>query len=132
MNAIAAKCKEEKHHPEWVNVCPPNPPPTIHLIFPQVYNTVFIRWTTHDLPGLTSKDIRMATFCDEEATMHKEIVGAPQEVVNEVTEYEELHKFARYADIASEFEKMKPDHVRAEEENAHGEEVGGEKLIKST
>ncbi|TGO61987.1 hypothetical protein BCON_0023g00470 [Botryotinia convoluta] len=58
MNAIAAKCKQEKHHPEWVNI----------------YNKVFIRWTTHDLPGLTATDILMATFCDEQATIHKEIM----------------------------------------------------------
>lgn len=30
----------------------------------QVYNTTFIRWTTHSPRGLTDKDIEMAGLCD--------------------------------------------------------------------
>lgn len=30
----------------------------------QVYNTTFIRWTTHNPRGLSDKDIDMATTCD--------------------------------------------------------------------
>lgn len=33
----------------------------------QVYNTTFIRWTTHSPSGLSHKDITMARFCDEKA-----------------------------------------------------------------
>ncbi|TEY74960.1 hypothetical protein BOTCAL_0067g00160 [Botryotinia calthae] len=67
MNAIAAKCKQERHHPEWVNI----------------YNKVFIRWTTHDLPGLTATDILMATFCDEQATIHKEVYSISENTQHE-------------------------------------------------
>ncbi|TGO36451.1 hypothetical protein BHYA_0124g00120 [Botrytis hyacinthi] len=72
MNAIAAKCKQERHHPEWVNI----------------YNKVFIRWTTHDLPGLTATDILMATFCDEQATIHKEVYNVSKEPLSENTQHE--------------------------------------------
>ncbi|TGO29086.1 hypothetical protein BPAE_0019g00620 [Botrytis paeoniae] len=74
MNAIAAKCKQERHHPEWVNI----------------YNKVFIRWTTHDLPGLTATDILMATFCDEQATIHKEVHNITKEPLSENTEHEKF------------------------------------------
>lgn len=33
----------------------------------KVYNTTFIRWTTHSPPGLSAKDVLMAKFCDEKA-----------------------------------------------------------------
>jgi 4a-hydroxytetrahydrobiopterin dehydratase len=49
MDRVAAECKTARHHPEWANV----------------YNTVFIRWTTHEPKGLSEKDVRMAGFCDE-------------------------------------------------------------------
>jgi 4a-hydroxytetrahydrobiopterin dehydratase len=49
MDRVAAECKSAKHHPEWANV----------------YNTVFVRWTTHVPRGLSEKDVRMAGFCDE-------------------------------------------------------------------
>jgi 4a-hydroxytetrahydrobiopterin dehydratase len=29
----------------------------------QVYNKVFVRWTTHRPPGLSDKDLQMATHC---------------------------------------------------------------------
>jgi 4a-hydroxytetrahydrobiopterin dehydratase len=49
MDRVAAECKTERHHPEWANV----------------YNTVFVRWTTHSPKGLSEKDVKMAVFCDE-------------------------------------------------------------------
>ena len=30
----------------------------------QVYNTTFIRWTTHNPKGLTEKDVTLAALCD--------------------------------------------------------------------
>jgi len=51
MNLVAPECVVKKHHPEWSNV----------------YNTTFIRWTTHSPPGLSEKDVLMARFCDEKA-----------------------------------------------------------------
>ncbi|TGO11333.1 hypothetical protein BTUL_0112g00230 [Botrytis tulipae] len=74
MNAIAAKCKQERHHPEWVNI----------------YNKVFIRWTTHDLPGLTATDILMAKFCDEQATIHKEVYNVSEKPLPENTQHEKF------------------------------------------
>ncbi|KAI9731086.1 MAG: hypothetical protein M1818_007943 [Claussenomyces sp. TS43310] len=35
-----------------------------------VYNTTFIRWTTHSPPGLSGKDLSMARFCTEQARLH--------------------------------------------------------------
>ncbi|KAL9048568.1 MAG: hypothetical protein Q9162_007652 [Coniocarpon cinnabarinum] len=52
MDTIAASCKTEKHHPEWSNT----------------YNAVFVRWTTHNPAGLSEKDVKMASLCDEAAT----------------------------------------------------------------
>lgn len=54
MTAVALQCKLKNHHPEWSNV----------------YNTTFIRWTTHNPgaglpPGLTVKDTELAVLCDE-------------------------------------------------------------------
>jgi hypothetical protein len=57
MNRVAAECKLQKHHPEWSNV----------------YNTTFIRWTTHSPPGLSEKDVIMARFCDTVAAELNEI-----------------------------------------------------------
>ncbi|KAF8524948.1 pterin 4 alpha carbinolamine dehydratase-domain-containing protein, partial [Trichophaea hybrida] len=50
MNIVASKSGKERHHPEWSNV----------------YNRVFIRWTTHSPPGLGSQDVQMAQFCDQQ------------------------------------------------------------------
>ncbi|KAF4625853.1 hypothetical protein G7Y89_g12315 [Cudoniella acicularis] len=58
MNLVAPECTKVKHHPEWSNV----------------YNTTFIRWTTHSPPGLSEKDIIMARFCDEAAEKCGEVV----------------------------------------------------------
>lgn len=66
MTAVAEECKKRRHHPEWSNV----------------YNTVFMRWTTHRprgpcvSPGVTGVDIEMAGFCDETAKEAGEILGA--------------------------------------------------------
>ncbi|KAF8250798.1 transcriptional coactivator/pterin dehydratase, partial [Wilcoxina mikolae CBS 423.85] len=51
MNQVADECKVQNHHPEWANV----------------YNTVRIRWTTHNPKGLSDKDVEMARFCDMKA-----------------------------------------------------------------
>ncbi|KAJ2970695.1 hypothetical protein NQ176_g8062 [Zarea fungicola] len=48
MNAVATEAKRSKHHPEWSNV----------------YNTTFIRWTTHHPKGLSNKDLELALTCD--------------------------------------------------------------------
>jgi 4a-hydroxytetrahydrobiopterin dehydratase len=63
MNAVAEECKVKKHHPEWSNI----------------YNTTFIRWTTHSPPGLSGKDIEMAQFCDEQAVIFGEVVPESHE-----------------------------------------------------
>jgi len=66
MTAVAEECKKRRHHPEWSNV----------------YNTVFVRWTTHRprdpnvSPGVTRVDIAMAGFCDETAKEAGEVFGA--------------------------------------------------------
>ncbi|KAI9138108.1 transcriptional coactivator/pterin dehydratase [Paraphysoderma sedebokerense] len=51
MNAVAVKSEKSDHHPEWFNV----------------YNKVQITWSTHDASGVTERDVKMATFCDEMA-----------------------------------------------------------------
>ncbi|CEJ84373.1 hypothetical protein VHEMI03457 [[Torrubiella] hemipterigena] len=48
MTAVSLQCKLKNHHPEWSNV----------------YNTTFIRWTTHSPKGLSEKDITLASLCD--------------------------------------------------------------------
>ncbi|KAH8667559.1 transcriptional coactivator/pterin dehydratase [Tricladium varicosporioides] len=57
MNEVADECVRAKHHPEWSNV----------------YNTTFVRWTTHSPPGLSEKDVLMARFCDEAAGKYGEV-----------------------------------------------------------
>ncbi|KAI9676648.1 MAG: hypothetical protein M1829_002965 [Trizodia sp. TS-e1964] len=59
MDAIAAECSVQQHHPEWSNV----------------YNTAFVRWTTHRPAGLSAKDIAMARFCDAQAMLLGEVAG---------------------------------------------------------
>jgi 4a-hydroxytetrahydrobiopterin dehydratase len=46
---IAKAAEQHKHHPEWRNV----------------YNKVWITWTTHDVNGLSGKDIQLAQICDQ-------------------------------------------------------------------
>lgn len=38
----------------------------IHRV--QVYNKVYIRWTTHNPPGLGKGDVSMAEWCDKHLT----------------------------------------------------------------
>ncbi|PQE22910.1 pterin-4-alpha-carbinolamine dehydratase family protein [Rutstroemia sp. NJR-2017a BBW] len=64
MNVVAEECKVQKHHPEWSNV----------------YNTTFIRWTTHSPPGLSEKDLFMAKFCDEQAALKEEVQIEEEEI----------------------------------------------------
>lgn len=69
MDAVASKSAKERHHPEWSNVSfvLPSLPRYDELTWLEVYNKVFIRWTTHSPSGLSSKDVLMAQFCDDKA-----------------------------------------------------------------
>jgi 4a-hydroxytetrahydrobiopterin dehydratase len=49
MTKVANASEQNNHHPEWFNV----------------YNKVNITWTTHDIQGLSIKDIQMASTCDQ-------------------------------------------------------------------
>ena len=48
MNNVAEQCTVIRHHPEWSNI----------------YNLVFLRWTTHNPPGISKHDLEMASLCD--------------------------------------------------------------------
>ncbi|KAI1074948.1 transcriptional coactivator/pterin dehydratase [Whalleya microplaca] len=48
MTAVSLQCKLKNHHPEWSNV----------------YNTAYIRWTTHSPKGLSARDVELAAVCD--------------------------------------------------------------------
>ena len=50
MTSIALKAEEIGHHPEWSNV----------------YNKVIITLTTHDIDGLSDKDILLGKFIDNQ------------------------------------------------------------------
>jgi len=90
MTAVSLQCKLKSHHPEWSNVSPlplsppipsPQPQPQMPLnnnltLSGQVYNTTFIRWTTHHPKGLSAKDIEMAALCDNLAQEFGEILPA--------------------------------------------------------
>ncbi|KAL7628901.1 hypothetical protein AAE478_000417 [Parahypoxylon ruwenzoriense] len=58
MTAVSLQCKLKNHHPEWSNV----------------YNMTYIRWTTHNPRGLSSKDVELASICDGLATDFGEII----------------------------------------------------------
>ncbi|CAM1511350.1 Fc.00g088630.m01.CDS01 [Cosmosporella sp. VM-42] len=62
MTAVSLQCKIKNHHPEWSNV----------------YNTTFIRWTTHNPQGLSEKDVQLATACDELAAQFGELAPEPE------------------------------------------------------
>mgnify|MGYP000753536057 CR=1 FL=1 len=49
MTQIAILAEKHNHHPEWRNV----------------YNKVSVTWTTHDVQGLSRKDIELARLCDQ-------------------------------------------------------------------
>ncbi|KAF6822795.1 pterin-4-alpha-carbinolamine dehydratase family protein [Colletotrichum musicola] len=63
MTAVSLQCKTHNHHPEWSNV----------------YNTTFIRWTTHNPKGLSAKDLKLAMICDALAKDFGEIEAPPAE-----------------------------------------------------
>ncbi|KAK6220497.1 pterin 4 alpha carbinolamine dehydratase [Colletotrichum tabaci] len=61
MTAVSLQCKTHNHHPEWSNV----------------YNTTFIRWTTHNPKGLSDKDLKLAMICDALAKDFGEVEAPP-------------------------------------------------------
>ncbi|KAH7375826.1 pterin-4-alpha-carbinolamine dehydratase family protein [Plectosphaerella cucumerina] len=58
MTAVSLQCKLKNHHPEWSNV----------------YNTTFIRWTTHNPQGLSDMDVTLASICDALARDFGEVI----------------------------------------------------------
>ncbi|KAH6996390.1 pterin 4 alpha carbinolamine dehydratase-domain-containing protein [Ilyonectria sp. MPI-CAGE-AT-0026] len=62
MTGVSLQCKIKNHHPEWSNV----------------YNTTFIRWTTHNPAGLSEKDVVMAAACDTLAAELGELAPEPE------------------------------------------------------
>jgi hypothetical protein len=48
MSLVATHAASQRHHPEWSNI----------------YNRVFVRWTTHSEGGLSGKDVEGAKACD--------------------------------------------------------------------
>lgn len=51
MSQVALQAEKMSHHPEWANV----------------YNKVQVTLTTHDVGGLSAKDVRLAQFMDNVA-----------------------------------------------------------------
>lgn len=70
MTAVSLQCKLKNHHPEWSNVSQASlfllssKPNLTFSTHQKVYNTTFIRWTTHSPPGLSAKDTALALLCD--------------------------------------------------------------------
>ena len=50
MTKVALKAEEIGHHPEWFNV----------------YNKVLITLTTHDVQGLSEKDVKLGKYIDSQ------------------------------------------------------------------
>ena len=50
MTKVALKAEELAHHPEWFNV----------------YNRVSITLTTHDVKGMSEKDIKLGKYIDNQ------------------------------------------------------------------
>lgn len=75
MDAVAGSCAKNKHHPEWSNVSIPLGWAERGLIDgrAKMYNTTFIRWTTHAPNGLSAKDTMMARECDTRALICEEV-----------------------------------------------------------
>lgn len=57
------------------------PPCLLTHSITQVYNTTFIRWTTHSPKGLSDKDIDLATICDSIAKDFGELEPEPASCV---------------------------------------------------
>lgn len=55
MEIVAKVADEHNHHPEWLNV----------------YNSVDVVLTTHDLKGISNKDLWLAQFMDKAENMVK-------------------------------------------------------------
>ena len=51
MTRVALKAEQMNHHPEWFNV----------------YNRVEVTLATHDVDGLSEKDVKLAKFMDSVA-----------------------------------------------------------------
>jgi 4a-hydroxytetrahydrobiopterin dehydratase len=55
MTRVALLADKMDHHPEWFNV----------------YNKVQVTMSTHDAPGLSLKDVKMANFIEEVFAKYK-------------------------------------------------------------
>ncbi|XP_043276120.1 pterin-4-alpha-carbinolamine dehydratase 2 [Venturia canescens] len=56
MTRVAMQAEKMDHHPEWFNV----------------YNKVNVTLSSHDVNGLSKRDVKLATFIDEVAKTFKE------------------------------------------------------------
>lgn len=56
MSRIALLAEKMDHHPEWFNV----------------YNKVQVTLSSHDVNGLSGRDVRMASFMEQAASVFKQ------------------------------------------------------------